>query len=311
MPAIRMRLFDLHCDTLHALLTDGGDILQNGGSVDLMRGLVFSPWYQCFAAWVRDGETAQSAVLKTRRMLSLAQSFEQRYPQFFHILRDGRELFSAPQTPLVAILTVENGGVAAGADDLPDRWIAAGVKMVSLTWNGGNRWGEGCEGDARKGLTPAGKAAVRKMEKHGIVVDAAHLNRRSFWDLCRIVTRPFAVSHTASAAVCPSPRALHDTQFMQVRARGGIVGLDMCAAHLGGLPPEALLPHIEHFLALGGQHTLALGCDLDGVTLPASENGIRAVARLYERLLQRNYAESLIDDLFFENAYRFFKRCIR
>ena len=306
-----MRLFDLHSDTLYAILNSGGDILQNNGSIDLMRGLCFSPWYQCFAAWVRDGESAQEAMVKIRRMFRLAHEFENRYPQFFHILRNGRELFASPQTPLTAILTVENGGVAAGGTVLPDEWVTAGVKMVSLTWNGSNGWGEGCEGDARLGLTPIGKATIRKMEKHGILVDAAHLNRRSFWDLCRVATRPFVVSHTASAAVCRSKRGLNDTQFMQVRERGGIVGIDMCTAHLGGHPPDAVIPHIEHFLTLGGKQTVALGCDLDGIDLPSSQNGIRVVANLYERLLQRNYAESLIDDLFYANAYRFFKRYIR
>ncbi len=306
-----MRLFDLHCDTLYETLKTDGDILQNNGHVDLVRGLSFSPWYQCFAVWVRDGTPPEKAKTLTHRMLQKANTFETRYPTFFHILRHRCELFSTPMTPCTAILTVENGGVAAGEDQLPDAWIAAGIKMVSLTWNDGNRWGEGCDGDPRKGLTAAGKAAVKKMEKHGIILDAAHLNRRSFWDVCRIATRPFAVSHTASATVQPSLRALNDMQFAEVQKRGGVVGLDLYAPHLGGPPLDCFVAHLEHFLSLGGRQTVALGCDLDGIDLPPAYNGMQILTKLYDRLLQRNYAESLIDDLFFDNAYRFFKRYIR
>lgn len=306
-----MRYFDLHCDTLYETLKTDGDILQNDGHVDLMRGLSFSPWYQCFAVWVRDGIPAKRAQALTRCMIHKANTFETRYPTLFHILRDRRELFSLPITPCTAILTVENGGVAAGQDAFPEEWLTAGIKMVSLTWNGSNRWGEGCSGDPCKGLTAAGKTAVRVMEKHGILVDAAHLNRRSFWELCRIASRPFAVSHTAAAAVHPSMRALNDMQFTAVCKRGGIVGLDLFADHLGGPPPERFIAHLEHFLSLGGKQAVALGCDLDGMDLLPEYHGIRLLSRLYDRLLQRNYAESLIDDLFFDNAYRFFKRYIR
>ncbi len=306
-----MRLFDLHCDTLYETLKNNGDILRNDGQVDLMRGLSFSPWYQCFAMWVRDGTPPEKAKMLIERMLQKAKSFETRYKTFFHILRDKRELFCAPITPLTGILAVENGGVAAGEDQLPDTWITAGVKMISLTWNGSNRWGEGCGGDPCKGLTAAGKAAVKKMEENGILLDAAHLNRRSFWDVCRITDRPFAVSHTAAAAVHASFRALNDMQFSQVRGRGGIVGVDLCADHLGGQSLDRFIAHLEHFLSLGGRHTVALGCDFDGIDLPPEYNGMHILTKLYDRLLQRNYAESLIDDLFFDNAYRFFKRYIR
>lgn len=306
-----MRLFDLHCDTLYELLRNGGDILENAAHVDLVRGVSFSPWYQCFAVWVRDGISPSRAGVLTERMLQKAVAIENHYPTFFRILRKGQELFSAPVTPLTAILTIENGGVAAGEDVFPDAWIKANVKMVSLTWNGGNRWAEGCEGDSRKGLTAAGKTAIRTMEKNGILLDAAHLNRRSFWDACRVTNRPFVVSHTAAAAVHPTARGLNDMQFVQVRQRGGIVGLDLCAEHLGGLSLDRFIAHLEHFLSLGGKQTVALGCDLDGVDLPREYNGIRILTKLYDRLLQRNYAESLVDDLFFDNAYRFFKRYIR
>ncbi len=302
-----MRLFDLHCDTLSELLKTGQDLRQNDRHVDLARGTRFSPWFQCFAVWVRDGISPEQGVSLSKAMLALASDWEREYPDTFHILRERRELFLAPKTPCTAILAIENGGVAAGGEAVPDGWIQAGVKMVSLTWNAANQWAEGCNGNPKRGLTAAGREAVRSLERAGIILDVAHLNRRSFWDVCHTSQRPLVASHTASAALRPIGRNLSNTQFVEIRNRGGLIGLDLCLDHLGVQSLDAFIRHLEHFWSLNGAKTVALGCDFDGISLPPEWNGMQILERLYERLLQRNYAESLIDDLFFDNAYRFFK----
>ncbi len=303
-----MRLFDLHCDTLSELLKNGQNICKNDGQVDLARGTRFSPWFQCFAVWVRDGTPPRQASALTEAMLALAAEWENTYPETFRILRDRQALFCTPPTPCTVILTIENGGVAAGQDAVPEEWLTAHVQMVSLTWNGPNRWAEGCDGNPKRGLTAAGREAVHFLERAGILVDVAHLNRRSFWDVCRVTARPLVASHTASAAICPSRRNLDDAQFVYLRDGGGLVGLDLCLEHLGLQSLDCFIRHLEHFWALEGAKTVALGCDFDGITLPPEWRGIQILECLYERLLQRNYAESLLDDLFFNNAYRFFTR---
>ena len=301
-----MRLFDLHCDTLYECVKNETSIAQNSGQVDLERGRAFSPWYQCFAMWVRDGTPPADAAALTARMLQAAQQFEAEYPADFHILQQDAEFSFEPQTACTAILTVENGGAAAGGQELPDSWIAAGGKMISFTWNGANGWATGCEGNPAEGLTAAGRQALRKMEQNGIRPDAAHLNRRGFWELCELTSHPFAVSHTASAALQPLARNLTDRQFLAVRDRGGVVGVDFCGEHLGAQTVERFIAHLEHFLSLGGEKTVALGCDFDGITLPPAWQGMRILETLYDRLLQRNYAERLVEDIFFYNADRFF-----
>ncbi len=298
-----MRLFDLHCDTLCVLSETAGDIVKNTAQVDIVRGKRFAPWYQCFAVWIQDGTPPDTAKQQVARMVSLAEHLEKRHPLQFRIAKSD----ICAKTPCTALLTIENGGVAAGGDTVPESWITHGIRMVSLTWNGGNRWAEGCAGDASRGLTAAGKRAVRYMERHQMLIDTAHLNERGFWELCELLQTPPVVSHTAAAAVFPSKRGITDAQFAAVRDRDGLVGLDLCGDHLGAQTIDAFIAHLEHFLSLGGEKTVALGGDLDGIDLPSAFNGIEVYAHLYDRLLQRNYAESLVDALFFHNAYRFFK----
>ncbi len=303
-----MRLFDLHCDTLFECVKYDCSILHNACHVDIERGKAFSPWYQCFAAWVRDKTPPKTAAAQIETMLRRAHAFEAEHPAAFHVLQTGAELAFPPPAVCTAILTVENGGTVG---ELPQSWVDAGVKMISLTWDGENAWAQGCRGDARRGLTALGRDAVRKMETLHILPDAAHLNRRGFWELLEMTTRPIVVSHTASAMLHPIARNLTDAQFCAVRERGGLVGLSLCPEHLGAPTLSRMIAHLEQFLSLGGEKTVALGCDLDGIEIPTAFGGIRVVGTLYEQLLKRNYAESLADDIFFGNAYRFFtKQCI-
>lgn len=68
---------------------------------------------------------------------------------------------------------------------------------------------------------------------------------------------------------------------------------------------DTAIAHLEHWLELGGERTVALGGDLDGCSsLPEGITGIQDLDRLWERLLQRNYSEALVRALFFENLMR-------
>ncbi len=302
-----MRLFDLHCDTLYEIQKTSSSLLHNSGHIDLQRGMKFSPWYQCFAIFVNDSVSPSVAKTLVDGMLQKAYIAEQQYPKLFSIVRNKKDWFCSPVAKCTAILTIENGGAAAGSDTFPDYWADCGVKMVSLTWNGKNRWATGCEGNPKCGLTAAGKNAVRRMEQLGVSIDLAHLNRYGFWEVCGMTNRPLVVSHTACAVLHPCYRNLTDRQFQTVKQRNGLVGLDFCEDHLGKQTIDCFIAHLEHFLALGGKKTVALGTDFDGISLPENWNGMQVLETLYNRLLQRNYAESLIDDIFFDNAYRFFK----
>ena len=68
---------------------------------------------------------------------------------------------------------------------------------------------------------------------------------------------------------------------------------------------DTVIAHLEHWLELGGARNVSLGGDLDGCScLPAGFTGVESWACLYERLLQRNYPDTLIQDLFFNNLMR-------
>ena len=68
---------------------------------------------------------------------------------------------------------------------------------------------------------------------------------------------------------------------------------------------DALVAHVEHFLALDGEKTLCLGGDLDGCeALAAGMAGMQDVPKLYEALKARGYGDALLEDIFWNNLRR-------
>ena len=73
--------------------------------------------------------------------------------------------------------------------------------------------------------------------------------------------------------------------FRAIRDTGGVVGINLYADFVGGDSMEQLIAHIERFLSLDGEKTVALGGDLDGCeALAAGFSGVQDVAKLYQAL---------------------------
>ena len=242
-----------------------------------------------------------------RTILEFARAQATLYSDRMRIVRSGQELQDALESGrCAALLSVEGGSALAGSLDPLDTMAEYGVKLFNITWNGSNELGHGSGSGETAGLTPFGKRAVRRMEERGILPDVSHLNEHGFWDVMEIAAGPVIASHSVAAGVHPHHRNLSDAQFVALRERGGLVGLNLCADHLGEQSFEQLERHLDRYLSLGGERTVAFGCDFDGTDLPDDWGGIQVMPRIAEYLRRKNYEEPLLDGLFFGNCYDFF-----
>lgn len=280
-----MRLFDLHCDTL-------------------TRGVrcraPFAEWIQTYAAFIPEGMSGACALAHYESLIATAHRWARESPSDFHLFSG-----TVADSGCTAVLSVENGGALADVDGIIDRFTADGIRIVGLTWNGDNAWGCGCA-SPHGGLTDAGSRVVSELERRGITVDVSHLSERAFWQLDAVATKPYIASHSNAAAVTPHPRNLTDDQFAAIRDRGGLVGLNVYPPFLGDDSLQAFCRHFEHFLALGGDGTVCIGSDIDGFDMPP--RSMEYLLTLYEYMTAQGYAPSLIEDLFYGNARRFFDR---
>ncbi len=280
-----MRLFDLHCDTL-----------TRGERCDAP----FDEWVQTYAAFIPDGLSSKRALAHYESLIATAARWECEAPTRFSRFRGTYAIDRC-----TAILSVENGGALASADNVFDRFTADGIAIVGLTWNGVNAWGHGC-GSPHGGLTDAGARAVCELESRGITVDVSHLSEHGFWQVDTVATRPYIATHSNMAAVTPHPRNLTDDQVRAIRDRGGLVGLNVYPPFLGDHSPQAFCRHVEHCWSLGGEKTVCIGSDIDGFDSPSIS--MEYLLTLYEYMTAQGYDSALIEDLFYGNARRFFDR---
>ena len=327
---MKLKVFDLHCDTLDRLALSGDPTVPGGfyehdagvprdrmsrlddndAHISLARMARFD-WCQCFAVFVPDelrGDTAWSLFERVRRFWA---SETDRCSAKVARVRDAVGAAAAfEQGRSAAMLTVEGCSFLeddAQAETRLDALAEAGVRMTTLTWNGPNALGSG--NDTSCGLTPFGRRMIRGLEERGIVVDASHLNDAGFRDLLAVAERPFACSHSNARAVCPHPRNLEDWQLREIAERGGIVGLNFYNAFLredgAEATPDDVLRHVDHMLNVAGEGLLALGSDYDGSDVPRWLDPCDKVADLHA-LLAREFGAAIAERIFHGNAERFF-----
>ncbi|MEG1789206.1 MAG: membrane dipeptidase [Oscillospiraceae bacterium] len=293
--------FDAHCDTVSALLNEGGKLYNNGFHLDLRRLGAYSPSAQIFAVW--GGKYEEKAELLRSELIENADKAV--------LCRSATEArLAADCGKIAAFLSVEG---AEQLDCSPERLRQVherdGVIMVNLCWNSDNALC-GAALDGGGGLTDAGRAFVSTAQEIGVVTDLSHASERTFWDVISQTNRPVVASHSNLKSLCPNPRNLTDAQFKALIACGGGAGLNLCPSFLGVLPDvNACVAHIEAFLELGGGHSLFIGADLDGIeSLPRGMKDVESIALIYEALLRRNHGEELLRDIFYNNLMNILER---
>ena len=306
-----MQLFDLHCDTLYRAYTEKSTLFNDSFHISFNKTGEISPYIQCLAVWITDeyrGENAEKFFLGC--VNKLEEQLKGTDIKWCKNGEDIRNVQSKKQKGI--ILTVESGAVLGGKIENISMLKKYGVKMMTLTWNGRNELGDGVGVENGGGLSAFGKQAVKEMEKNNIVVDVSHASEKLFYDVAEIAEKPFCASHSDSKTITPHKRNLTNEQFEIIKNSGGLVGLNFCRDFLNKRATNAemydIIRHAEHFLSLGGEKTLAIGGDFDGADIPYDINGIETMPKLYELFLKQNYSQSLVDDIFFNNAADFFAK---
>ena len=306
-------LFDGHCDTLLMLeLTNApcGALLKNGLHVALERCKNYSPQAQFFAVFGEKSFFPGSSVFErlSRRLFAEIEANQDRIA--FCTCSDDTEN-AHENGRLAAFMSVE-GAELIDCERGLEKAVEAGVRAVNITWNHANELSGSCVEDSSRGLSDAGHGFVKSCGRLGVIVDVSHLSDAGFWDVINTSERPVMASHSNSRALCTHPRNLTDEQFKAVRDMGGTVGLNLFSDFLGNMSDEittdTCIRHIEHFLELGGEKTVALGGDLDGCDkLPKGFEGIQSWKILYDALGARGYSTELLGDIFYNNLMRVVK----
>lgn len=313
---MRLPLFDGHCDTLPAMFRENQPLERNHLHIDLQRGGRYMPWAQFFAIFGQIDPAGGIGFEGFTIYPDGAHCFEAQYglfrdtiaanPDQMRFCRTGSDAATAAREgKTAAFLSIEGAEILDCNLDRLNEAYELGVRMVGLTWNVANALSGTCVEDTERGLTALGRRFVRRCEELGVIVDVSHISEAGFWDVAEESTKPFVASHSNAHTIYPHSRNLTDAQFRAIIEADGVAGINLYTVLLGGKTVDTAIAHMEHFLSLGGERHLALGADLDGCDeLPEGIDGIEGMEKLAERLLQKNYAESLVCDIFYHNLMR-------
>jgi len=185
------------------------------------------------------------------------------------------------------------------------------VTLVHLTssWIGetSSPLGRGSE----LGLTQAGRELVRRLDSLRVLVDLAHVSRRSFWDAVAVhdPSLPLIVTHTGVCGVHPHWRNLDDDQLRAVADSGGTVGIIYHTEFLGGsvrgVSADAIVQHLAHVVNTVGDDHASLGSDWDGaIVTPRDMPTCLELPRLVQLMLDRGWSEDRIRKILGGNFLR-------
>lgn len=300
---MKIPYFDAHCDTITAC----GRIGCTTGHVDLKRLEQYAPVGQIFAICAEPEFLPGYQKYLPILLKELAENEDR-----VMLCRSGADIRKAADTGKIAALIAVEGGEHLGCSlEGLQRAHELGVRSVNLTWNFDNAL-SGAAAGSGSGLTDLGRQFVCLAQELGVIVDLSHASERAFWDTMEIIKRPVYASHSDAKALTPAVRNLTDAQFCALVRCGGGAGINLYADFLGLTRDiDAVVAHIEHFWALGGEKAVFLGTDFDGIDhTPKKLTGVERMDLLYEALLRRNYPEQLVQDLFYRNLRNILERAL-
>lgn len=170
----------------------------------------------------------------------------------------------SPGGPVGAMLSVEGLHNLEGNLDNLQVLHAAGVRMAGLTHFFDNELAGSMHGEAKGGLTPLGREAVRQMEDMGMIVDIAHCSHQCVTEVLAMARRPVVSSHGGVRATCDANRNLTDDEIRGVAATGGLVAIGYWDAAICDTSPRSAARAMRHVRDLVGIEHVALGSDFDG-----------------------------------------------
>ncbi len=302
-----LSLFDLHCDTAYEMYRKKQSLRKNELAVSLEQASVWERYVQVMALW-------------TDSALSDEEGWQQMHRMLYHLLEDEAVRCKDAEVTVHAVslkahkrllfLGIEDARILCGDLSRVDLLYALGIRFLTPLWSGVTCMGG--SHDTSFGLTAFGSTALEQATARGMLLDISHASEKSAEQIFSIANghgRPVLATHSNAYTVCPVSRNLRNWQIREILRTGGLIGLNIYPPFLkeGGTEHalEAILPHIEHFLSLGAERSLALGCDMDGCDLPSDIPSLSALPRLAEYLARHGYSDVLIDRIFYRNAADF------
>ena len=185
-----------------------------------------------FASLKNGGVTAMNATIATwenyQETLAEVQAWLYRYEKYAETLmpvHTTADILRAKKTGRVGVILGFQNATPI-ENDLGHLAVfhALGVRIIQLSFHERSLLADGCYESANGGLSNFGRAAVREMNRLGILIDLSHVGERSTLETIEHSQKPVAVTHANCKGYFDRPRNKTDEAVRLLAERGGVVG---------------------------------------------------------------------------------------
>jgi membrane dipeptidase len=274
----------------------------------------------CFAAYVPQGPRTPAAhEAAYERAVAMLAAIRRMGQEPARVCETAAEIEDAHSHGLTAIIpAVENGYACAGDPARLKRFRELGARYMTLTHNGHNAFADSSNprtdlGDRLEehgGLSALGRAAVAEMNRLGMVVDIAHVSKKTMLQAADISRTPVVSTHSCIRALCDNPRNLDDEQLDVLRDVGGVVQITAVSHFLrGGKKPDDVtcadyVDHVDYAVQRIGLEHVGISSDFDGGGGFRGWHDAGESPNLTFELQRRGYSEAEISALWGGNFLR-------
>jgi len=274
----------------------------------------------CFAAYVPQGpRTALGHESAYNRAVAMLEAIHRMGRDPARVCITAADIEAAHADGMTAIIpAVENGYACAGDPARLRRFRDLGARYMTLTHNGHNAFADSSNprtdlGDGPEehgGLSASGRVAVAEMNRLGMVVDIAHVSKKSMLQAAAASRTPVVSTHSCIRALCDNPRNLDDEQLDALRDVGGVVQITAVSHFLraGKNADEVTcadyVDHVDYAVRRIGLEHVGISSDFDGGGGFRGWRDAGESANLTTELQRRGYGEAEISALWGGNFLR-------
>ncbi|MEG6586871.1 dipeptidase [Dendrosporobacter sp. 1207_IL3150] len=312
-----MKIIDLHCDTISALLDkpEAGGLCENSLNIDINKLKKANSLAQFFAMYINLKQT-NTPLEDCLTMIDLFHTEIKRNSDNINLATSFMDMeMNENEGKISAFLTIEEGGVLKGKLSNLRNFYRLGVRLMTLTWNYPNEIGfPNCQPEYQnRGLTDFGREVVGEMNCLKMIIDVSHLSDQGFYDVSKYSDKPFVASHSNARQLKDHPRNLTDEMIKILAEKGGVIGINFANTFLGNSPMslvEDMVRHIKHVRNVGGIDVVGLGSDFDGIDPNIEIQDISQIDKLIQALTKNSFSAGEIEKICNKNIKRLIKDCL-
>lgn len=223
----RAIVVDTHVDTPLLMGGRGLDIGGRGGfgHLDLVRmkeGGLDAVFMAVFVSNDFDERRPSQFALQTIALVHQQVGFNARLAEIACSPADIRRIAKTGRRAV--LIGMENGGPVENDLGLLRTYNRLGVRYITLTHVKSNPISDSCTDEPRwGGLSPFGVEMIAEMNRLGMMIDLSHASDEAFFDVIEHSVAPVIASHSATRALCGSPRNLTDEMLAALAENGGVI----------------------------------------------------------------------------------------